>query len=133
MQTCEAVNLIPSTLTAVDLFCGCGAVTLGLKNSGFRILAAVDNDPVACRTYQNNHPEVPLYCEDIGALSPKTIMQENLQNAPPELLVVCAPCQPFSNQNQKRKYDPRADLILQSSRWAKVLKPRMIFLKMFPD
>jgi DNA (cytosine-5)-methyltransferase 1 len=42
---------------AVDLFSGCGAVTQGFKQAGFKIISAVDNDPTACATYKKNHPE----------------------------------------------------------------------------
>ncbi len=41
-------------LTAVDLFCGSGAVTEALRRQGYRVLVAVDNDPIACRTYKQN-------------------------------------------------------------------------------
>jgi DNA (cytosine-5)-methyltransferase 1 len=48
----------------VDLFSGCGAVTEALKRRHFRVVAAVDNDPVACRTYKKNHPAVRLFERD---------------------------------------------------------------------
>lgn len=37
---------------AIDLFCGCGGVTEGLKQAGFTVIAAVDNDPICCQTYR---------------------------------------------------------------------------------
>jgi len=42
--------------TVVDLFSGSGAVTAALKARHFRLVAAIDNDPIACRTFKRNHP-----------------------------------------------------------------------------
>ena len=47
-----------------------------------------------------------------------------------DLLVVCAPCQPFSAQNYKRgEGDIRQGLIFQAARFAEVLQPRVIFFE----
>lgn len=35
---------------AIDLFCGCGGLTLGLKQVGFEVIGAVDNDHLAVET-----------------------------------------------------------------------------------
>ena len=118
-------------LTAVDLFCGCGAVTLGLKKRGFKIIAAVDNDLVACKTYNQNHPEVNLYAEDITGIMPESI-GKHLKKEELDLLVVCAPCQPFSNLNRKKNPDDRNSLILQSVRFARHLKPKVILFENVP-
>ncbi len=114
-------------LTAVDLFCGCGAVTEGLKQN-FDVLAAVDNDQIAAKTYRNNHQEVVVLDEDITILAPSKVF-ESIGRVRPDLLAVCAPCQPFSSQNQRKASDERAVLILQAVRYAKVLKPRLIFFE----
>jgi DNA (cytosine-5)-methyltransferase 1 len=118
--------------TAVDLYCGCGGVTEGLKQSGFRIVAAVDNDLVACRTYEKNHPEVHLYAMDIKDVDPLQIRIQDLGDRDVDLLVVCAPCQPFSSLNKKKDGDERARLILEALRFAEVLKPVMIFFENVP-
>jgi DNA (cytosine-5)-methyltransferase 1 len=112
---------------AVDLFCGCGAVTQGLK-SRFEIVAAVDNDPLAAATYRANHKNVHLYKADITQLDPNLIRNAT-GNRDIDLLVVCAPCQPFSSQNQSKAFDERSVLILQAIRYAKVLRPKLIFFE----
>src|SRR5579862_6971159 len=94
--------------TAVDLFSGCGAVTEALKRRHFRVVAAVDNDAVACRTYKKNHPSVQLHEKDIRRVSPSAIRKDLLDNSDLDLLVVCAPCQPFSSQGRKDSGDRRA-------------------------
>lgn len=118
--------------TVVDLYCGCGGVTEGLKKARFRVVAAVDNDPVACKTYKKNHPTVHLYENDIGTINPKKILEDDLGGQDLDILVVCAPCQPFSSQNQQQKNDGRERLILEAVRFAKVLKPKVIFFENVP-
>jgi endonuclease III len=39
-----------NTFVAIDLFCGAGGFSVGLKRAGFNIIAAIDNDPDAIRT-----------------------------------------------------------------------------------
>lgn len=118
--------------TAVDLFAGCGGVTEALKNRHFHVVAAIDNDPVACRTYKTNHPTVRLYDIDIRRVSPAAIRDELLNDQDLDLLVVCAPCQPFSSQGRKDKKDARASLILSAIRFAVVLKPTLLFFENVP-
>ncbi|MGA2715519.1 MAG: DNA cytosine methyltransferase [Bryobacteraceae bacterium] len=60
--------------TAVDLCCGSGAVTAGLRKRGFDVIAAVDNDPVACETYRANHPRVKLLQEDLRSIDPHMLL-----------------------------------------------------------
>lgn len=119
-------------LTAVDLFSGCGAVTEALKHRHFRVVAAVDNDAVVCKTYRKNHPSVRLYKKDIRSVSPSEIRTELLDHCDLDLLVVCAPCQPFSSQGLKDKGDRRARLIFSAVRFAKILKPKLILFENVP-
>jgi len=118
--------------TAVDLFSGCGAVTEALKRRHFRVVAAVDNDPIACRTYRKNHPSVHLYEQDIRSVSPARIRVELLHDQDLDLLIVCAPCQPFSSQGLKDGADKRARLIFSAIRFARVLRPKIILFENVP-
>jgi DNA (cytosine-5)-methyltransferase 1 len=117
---------------AVDLFSGSGAVTAALKSTGFKVVAAVDNDPIACQTYGLNHPTVKLFEQDITKLDPKALLGPEKSWRRVDLMVVCAPCQPFSSQNRKRGVDPRSLLILQCVRYAKVLQPKCIAIENVP-
>ena len=116
---------------AIDLFCGCGGVTEGLKQAGFTVVAAVDNDPICCQTYRLNHPEVNLFEKDICKTSARSL-KSVLGKRKLDLLVVCAPCQPFSSLNKSRKPDERVYLILQSIRFAKALRPKYVLFENVP-
>lgn len=63
-------------LRAMDLFCGAGGLTLGLKQSGFDVVAAVELDSLACSTYRANHPEVRLYERDLRRLTGKQVLRD---------------------------------------------------------
>lgn len=125
--------MIRKTPTMIDLFAGCGGVTLGFKNRGFRILAAVEFDPVAAKTYRLNHPEVLLYEQDIREVDPRQVMEQcRLEAGELTVLSVCAPCQPFSRQNRAKKADPRARLILESLRFVAKMRPKLVFFENVP-
>ena len=118
--------------TAIDLFCGCGGVTAGLKAARFRVIAAVDNDPIACRTYRANHPSVRLLERDITQVDPQRIREGLLRHGTLDLLVVCAPCQPFSSHQRSVAEDDRISLMLQVIRFANALQPRLILFENVP-
>jgi DNA (cytosine-5)-methyltransferase 1 len=118
---------------AIDIYCGSGAVTAGLKAEGIQVIAAIDNDPVACETYRLNHPEVHLSESDIRTLNPAEIRNDIGFTEHLDLLIVCAPCQPFSSQNRRRTSgDHRADLILESLKFIKEFKPEVVFFENVP-
>ena len=118
--------------TAIDLFSGAGSATAALKAAHFRVLAAVDNDPAACATYRRNHPTVRIFEQDIRQLDPALLERECLRGADLDLLVICAPCQPFSSQNRHRLGDRRSDLLVDAARFVAALRPKVVFVENVP-
>ena len=122
--------------TAIDLFAGCGGVTIGLKGAGFRVLAAVENDPAAVRVYSDNHRNVTLF-GDIRELSATTLKQRlGLAKGDLDLLAGCPPCQGFSRMTTRngcwRIIDPRNGLIDDFKRLVEGLLPKTIMLENVP-
>lgn len=118
--------------TVLDLFSGSGSVTEALKRRHFDVVAAVDSDPLACETYRLNHPKTRMIQNDIRKVRPREIRDNDLGGRDLDLMIVCAPCQPFSSQNRKKKLDDRSRLILQAGRFARALKPKVIFFENVP-
>ena len=50
----------------VDLFSGCGGLSLGFQNAGFKILAAFDKWEPAVKVYKDNFDH-PIYDTDLGS------------------------------------------------------------------
>lgn len=124
-------------LSAVDLFSGCGGLTLGLKQAGFRVLAAVEMDARAQATYKLNHPDVRLYCENIKRLSADSLLRDlGFKAGQLDLLAGCPPCQGFSRLRTRNKAtsarDPRNNLIKDFLRFIGVFRPKTIMLENVP-
>lgn len=117
--------------TAVDLFCGSGGVSQGLKSAGWRVVAACDNDAAASATYMANHPETQLIQGDI--LLDSTVDAIAIAaDGTIDLVVICAPCQPFSSQNRYRGNDEREQLIVRALAVVAKLRPALVFFENVP-
>lgn len=125
-------RISPTEMHAVvDLFCGSGGVSEGLRSAGWRIVAACDNDPVAAATYRANHPEVQLVEGDIQLDSTIDAIAAASVGVI-DLVVICAPCQPFSSQNRHRGSDKREQLILRALAVVEKLSPSLVFFENVP-
>lgn len=124
-------------LTAIDLFSGCGGLTLGLRRAGFDVVAAIEIDRKAAETYRANHPQVPLIESDIRSVSARQLgFEANLTSGELDLLAGCPPCQGFSTMRSKNGKspadDPRNSLIDDFSRLALQLRPKMVMMENVP-
>lgn len=122
---------------AIDLFSGCGGLTLGLKQAGFRVIGAVEIDPLAAETYKANHKRVKLWETDISKLT-STEVKRQLEITPGQLdlLAGCPPCQGFSTMTtlngRHSMSDSRNDLVFQFLRFVRALKPKTVMLENVP-
>lgn len=128
---------VTSKPTAIDLFCGCGGMTCGLKMAGFRVLGAVDNNPLAVKTYRQNHPEVHVWETDIRTLSVADVKEKlSLAEGQLDLVAGCPPCQGFSSlrtlNGNRAIEDDRNNLILEFLRFIRGLKPRFVMMENVP-
>ena len=130
-------NVRASRLTAIDLFSGCGGLTTGLKNAGFAVLGAVDNDDLSVEAYRANHPEVRVWRRNIKQLSAAYIRRKlRLRPGQLHLLAGCPPCQAFSTLRTLnggivvRNKDK--ELLFQFLRFVKALRPKSIMVENVP-
>ena len=122
---------------AIDLFSGCGGLSLGLIRAGFGVLAAVDNDELAVSTYKNNHPDTVVMKRDVRGIRVKRFMRRlELEAGELDLIAGCPPCQGFSRlrtlNGTREVVDTRNDLVLQFVRFVRALRPKAIMIENVP-
>lgn len=128
------------SLIGVDLFCGAGGFSLAAQRTGIRIVAAVENDANACKTYQRNFitgKQAPpyLFKKDIRTLEPDSLFIHV-----PELRSGCdvmlggPPCQGFSTHRLKGKGidDPRNELLIRYFDFVRMLRPKAFLVENVP-
>jgi DNA (cytosine-5)-methyltransferase 1 len=123
--------------SAIDLFSGCGGLSRGLEDAGFRVYAAVEIDPKAQATYRLNHPDAHLYEQDIRTLDPRIVLKEvGLEPGQLDLLAGCPPCQGFSRLRTKNKQaaveDERNNLVFEFLRFVEEMRPKTVMLENVP-
>ncbi len=121
-------------LTAIDLFCGAGGLSYGLREAGFRVLAAADHDPDGCATFRLNHPGTIVVEGDLTKPGNHREIVEAAGSEQLDLLAGGPPCQSFSqiHNHDRLLGDPRNRLYREFVRVLKELRPRTLILENVP-
>lgn len=126
-------------LRALSLFSGVGGLCEGVKNAGWTIAAAVEQDRFAAHNYRLNFPEVPLFEGDVQNLLdpddkstwPEQRREYGLSSI--DLIFGGPPCQGYSQIGPRDPADPRNELYLHMCRLAEILEPRYILIENVPN
>jgi len=118
------------TVHVLDLFCGCGGMSLGLKQAGLHVVAGIDIWSVAIQSYQQNHSDHLGICGDLRSLSPEELeSQYGIKKGEIDLLVGGPPCQSFSMAGKRDVSDPRNTLFMEYVRYLDYYLPRMFLME----
>jgi len=112
-------------------------MTQGLKDAGYHVVGAVENDRGAVATYSLNHPEARVFARDIRYLAVRHVMTDlGIGPGDLDLLAGCPPCQGFSTLTTRNgkvaSDDPRNDLIRYYVRFVRVMRPKAILMENVP-
>lgn len=121
-----------NNIEVVDLFCGIGGLSYGMKSQGFKILAGFDLDHTCQYAYEINN-EAKFVYKDIKEVTKDDILPLYSKDAI-KVLAGCAPCQPFSSYAFKNKTkDPnKYDLLYEFGRLVKEVKPDIVTMENVP-
>lgn len=119
-------------IEAVDLFCGAGGLTCGLRRAGIGVRVGVDLDPACKFAYEKNNA-TPFLLASVEELSSEDLAQY-LTRPKWTLIAGCAPCQPFSLYRQGKcdETDGRWHLLASFQRLALEMMPDFITMENVP-
>jgi DNA (cytosine-5)-methyltransferase 1 len=115
----------------VDLFAGCGGLTLGFEWAGFHSLLGVELDPDAAATYRANFPDAKVWDAKIEDLSNERAVELTAGRAVHAVLAGF-PCQGFSIAGQRNPKDERNVLFREVVRIAELLQPQFVVMENVP-
>lgn len=116
-------------IEVVDLFCGIGGLSFGMKSKGFQIKAGYDLDGSCKYAYEVNN-SAAFHYQDIKSVKAEDI-NANYSNNCIRVLAGCAPCQPFSSYSFKnKKKDPnKYDLLYEFGRLVQEVLPDIVTME----
>jgi DNA (cytosine-5)-methyltransferase 1 len=137
LASCDRDNMAP---TCIDLFSGCGGLSLGLGSSGFSTLFGVEAHVDAFSTYQHNlldrqggsHSwptwleKRPWYAQELLEHHQTDLAQ---MRGKVDLIAGGPPCQGFSMNGLRRPDDPRSRMVDVYLEYVDTIRPRLVLLE----
>lgn len=111
-------------MNTIDLFSGCGGLSLGFENSGFKVLAAYDKWKPAIEIYKKNFNH-PIYKTDLSDLN----VIDAIKEFSPEMIIGGPPCQDFSSAGKRDESLGRADLTVTFAEIITAVKPQWFVME----
>ncbi len=125
-----------STPWAIDLCCGMGGLSLAARQLGMRIVAGVDLNASALKTFSKNFPEAEAIKASVGSTKALSRCAELHQNAKkvgsPVIIVSGPPCQGFSVAGSRDPSDPRNQVLTKVACAVAALQPECALVENVP-
>jgi DNA (cytosine-5)-methyltransferase 1 len=131
--------LEPNEFSYIDLFAGCGGLSLGLHNAGWKGIFAIEKSPDAFKTLKHNLIDsnshfdwpkwLPIKNYDINYVTRKYFKFLKKLKGKIDLVSGGPPCQGFSTAGRRKESDQRNNLITSYINFIKLIKPKVIFFE----
>lgn len=118
--------------TVLDLFSGCGGMSLGFEQAGFTIKLGIDNWQDALKTFETNHYNSNTLNADISQLDP-SIVANDVLSSNIDVIIGGPPCQGFSIAGKRIVNDNRNKLYKSFVRFVEFFKPKAFVMENVPN
>lgn len=121
-----------TAIDVVDLFCGIGGLSYGMKSKGFHICGGFDIDKTCRFAYEYNNL-APFFYKNIKEVTRRDI-KPLYEDGAVKILAGCAPCQPFSSYafKNKEKDANKYDLLYEFGRLVCEVRPDIVTMENVP-
>lgn len=113
-------------IRTIDLFAGCGGLSLGFASAGFKLVGAVDNWEPAVKTYRRNFTDHNIFNLDLSDVEESISVLSGLT---PDLIVGGPPCQDYSHAGKRDETRGRADLTISYAKIIAGIKPKWFVME----
>lgn len=112
-------------MRVVDLFSGCGGLSLGFISAGMNVVAAYDNWDAAIKVYANNFNH-PINTVD---LSNEELAADHISQYHPQMIIGGPPCQDFSSAGLRNEDNGRGNLTLSYAKIISIIRPEWFVME----
>lgn len=112
-------------MKVVDLFCGCGGLSLGFQKAGMDVVAGMDNWDDAISVYKQNftHPVFKVDLMDV-----ETAVR-HVESFLPDMIIGGPPCQDFSSAGKRDENNGRGDLTISYAKIVAAVRPKYFVME----
>jgi len=111
-------------MKVIDLFAGCGGLTLGFQQAGFDVVAAFDHWQPAIDVYKANFRH-PIFNVDLAEITDYSLFSQWV----PEMIVGGPPCQDFSSAGKRNENNGQGNLTVSFAEIVCHVKPRWFIME----
>ncbi len=112
-------------MKVVDLFCGCGGLSLGFEKAGMNVVAAFDNWADALAVYRNNFSH-PAICADLMNIDDSV---KAICPYAPDMIIGGPPCQDFSSAGKRNEDNGRGNLTVCYAKIISEIRPEWFVME----
>lgn len=114
-------------IRVIDLFCGCGGLSLGFQNAGYEIVSAFDNWDEAISIYKKNFSH-PIIKRDLS----QTEDINDIESLHPDMIIGGPPCQDYSSAGHRDETLGRANLTISYAEIVTKVRPALFLMENVP-
>ena len=120
------------TFNVIDLFCGCGGLSLGFEQAGYNVLLGIDVWKDALETFRHNHKNGATLCADLTKVTGEDVARK-IRFQTVDVIIGGPPCQGFSVAGKRIVDDERNTLYKSFARMVEYFSPKAFVLENVPN